>query len=195
MGRWVVFDYGEVISRRTAELPSLAALLQVGAEDFERAYWAERDRYDQGLPDADYWRAVAARVGRTVDDALVARLTTRDVEGWLNTDPATIALLDELRGQGVPLAMLSNASSTFGRAVERQPWAPWFEHLLFSGDLGIAKPDPRIWRILTDALGAAPEDCSFFDDREDNIAAARAAGIDAHLWESAAEAKRLIEEI
>lgn len=192
MDRWVVFDCGEVISRRTAELPSLAAMLQVDANEFERAYWAERERYDKGLADADYWRAVAAHLGRTADDVLVERLTALDVEGWLHTDPQAIALLDELHEQGVPLAMLSNASATFGRVVERKPWARRFEHLLFSGDLGIAKPDPRIWPILTDALGAAPGDCLFFDDREDNVAAARDAGIDAHVWESAAEAKRLV---
>ena len=190
MARWVVFDYGEVIGQRTRELPSLAALLAAGEADFERAYWAERDRYDSGVPDAEYWRAVAARLGRTVDDALVERLTALDVAGWLNADPAVLDLIDELYRRDVPLAVLSNASSTFGRAVEREPWARLFKHLLFSGDLGITKPDPRIYRVLTSTLGAEAEDCVFFDDRRDNVDAARLAGLTAHRWNGPEAARR-----
>ncbi|MFC7344672.1 HAD family hydrolase [Saccharopolyspora griseoalba] len=190
MVRWVVFDYGEVISLRTPELPSLAALLETGEADFERAYWAERDRYDSGASDVEYWRAVAARLGKTADDALVARLTALDVAGWLNTDPAALELVEELHRRDVPLAMLSNASSTFGRAVERKSWARRFKHLLFSGDLGVAKPDPRIYRVLTETLRAAPEECAFFDDRQDNVDAARRAGLVAHRWSGADAARR-----
>lgn len=195
MARWVVFDYGEVISLRTPELPALAALLEVDVADFERAYWSERDRYDRGVSDAEYWRAVVERVGRTADAAMIHRLTSLDVAGWLNTDPDSLSLIEELHRRDVPLALLSNASSTFGRAVEREPWARWFEHLLFSGDLGVAKPDPRIWRILTDALDAAPEECVFFDDRAENVEGARRAGLTAHRWSTPAEAKRLLAEL
>ncbi|WP_199740633.1 HAD family hydrolase [Saccharopolyspora rhizosphaerae] len=191
---WIVFDYGEVISRRTTALPELASLLDAEPARFEEAYWAERAEYDAGLPDADYWRAVAARLGRSVDDSLAQRLTSVDVDGWMSVEPGTLALLEDLHRRGVPLALLSNASTTFARAAERKPWARYFEHLLFSGDLRVIKPQPQIWRTLLDTLRAEPEECLFFDDREDNITGAREAGLNAELWHSPTHARTLLDQ-
>ncbi|MDI2032356.1 HAD family phosphatase [Saccharopolyspora sp. TS4A08] len=192
--RWIVFDYGEVISRRITALPQLAALLSSTPEAFEPAYWSERGAYDAGLSDADYWRAVAARLDREVDDSLIQRLTSVDVDGWMSTDPETLALLEDLHRRGAHLALLSNASTTFARAAESKPWARYFEHLLFSGDLRVIKPDAEIWRILLDTLGARPEECLFFDDREENIAGARRAGLHAERWTSAVRARDLLQD-
>lgn len=189
--RWIVFDYGEVISKPTAALPTLADLLGVTAEDLVTAYWAHRDAYDRGLPDPEYWRAVAADAGAAVavDDALAARLTEVDVAGWMHPEPSTLALLAELDEAGVPLALLSNAPSSFGRAAERQAWTRHFRHLVFSGDLGVAKPDERIWQALARRLGARPADCVFLDDRQVNIDGAVAAGMAGVLWRGSAPAR------
>lgn len=179
---WVVFDYGEVISRPTAALPRLAKMLGVSPVDLLPAYWAERDRYDRGCGDLPYWRAVGERLGVPVDDDLAGELARADIAGWLHADPGTLALLVELSTADVPLALLSNASSSFGRAAERQPWAGLFQHLVFSGDLGIAKPDPEIWRQLLARLGARPRECLFLDDKRVNVDGAREAGLHAEQW-------------
>ena len=194
MLRWIVFDYGEVISRRTHALPDMAALLDTDLPEFEEAYWAERRAYDAGLSDADYWRAVAARLDRELDDSLIHRLTSVDVDGWMSADPDSLALLEDLHRRDVPLALLSNASTTFARAGESKPWARFFDHLLFSGDLRVTKPTPEIWRILLDTIGAEPAECLFFDDRAENIAGAREAGLNAELWHSADHARDLLQE-
>ena len=192
--RWVVFDYGEVISKRTGALPDLARTLGAATEAFEPAYWAERDAYDRGLPDTEYWRAVGARVGRKVDDATASRLTELDTHGWLRLDSDTVTLIDHLSAAGVPLALLSNAPSSFGRLVEGQSWSARFEHLMFSGDLGVAKPDGKIWAALLDRLAASPSDCVFLDDRKINVDGAIAAGLRGLLWTDAPSARaRLVD--
>jgi putative hydrolase of the HAD superfamily len=53
--RWIVFDYGEVISKPIEELPVLAELVGAPVDVFTAAYWAERPAYDRGLSDVDYW--------------------------------------------------------------------------------------------------------------------------------------------
>lgn len=194
MLRWIVFDYGEVISRRIRALPEMAALLETDAAEFEKAYWADRHDYDAGASDAEYWQAVAGRLGREVDDSLIQRLTSVDVDGWMSTEPDSLALLEDLHRRDVPLALLSNASTTFARAGESKPWARFFQHLLFSGDLRVTKPDPEIWRILLDTIGAKPSECLFFDDRAENIEGAREAGLHAELWSSASRARTVIRE-
>lgn len=187
--RWVVFDYGEVISERTAALPDLAAaLLGPDAVDagtlaaFEQAYWVERNAYDRGKPDLAYWASVGSHLGVEVDEAKAGELTGIDVRGWLRRSPATVALIEELHEAGVPLALLSNAPSAFGRAVEGQPWSGRFRELVFSGDLGVAKPDAEIWKVLLDRLDAPAADCVFLDDRQDNVDAANLAGLAGLRW-------------
>jgi putative hydrolase of the HAD superfamily len=187
--RWIVFDYGEVICRKSEAMPVLAGLLGTTTDEFAAAYWGEREPYDLGGSDLDFWRAVGARVGTPVDEALSAELSEIDIAGWLHPDEGTLALIAELAGAGVPLALLSNAPSSFGRAAEREPWTRHFRHLVFSGDLGVTKPDPRIWLELTRRLGVTPADCVFLDDRQVNVDGALAAGVVALLWRDSAGAR------
>ncbi|QIZ35099.1 HAD family phosphatase [Saccharopolyspora sp. ASAGF58] len=189
MVRWVVFDYGEVISRRTTALPAIAALLDAAQPEFEEAYFAERVAYDWGRPDLEYWQAVAARLGKSVDAELSERLTRADVVGWSETVPESVQLLEDLHRQGVTMAVLSNAPSSFGRAAEQTNWARLFKHLIFSGDLRLAKPDAGIYRALLEALDAPAEECLFFDDRPENVDGASEAGLHAERWQGAEAAR------
>lgn len=185
--RWIVFDFGEVISQRNPALPALAERLGVSLERFEAAYW-DRDAYDRGGSDAEYWSSIGASLGMTFDDSAVRELTALDNAGWLD-DPVveTVALIDELAALDVPLALLSNAPVTFARLAEKEPWAQQFRHLVFSGDLGCAKPDAAIWQHVESVIGSS--DVIFFDDRATNVEGALAAGWDARLWTSAAAAR------
>ncbi|ONI73500.1 HAD family hydrolase [Actinosynnema sp. ALI-1.44] len=184
--RWIVFDYGEVISKRTTALPELAEALGADQVAFETAYWAHREAYDRGMSDVDYWSTVA---GKPLDETTSAQLAKIDGLGWMTCEESTLELIAEIRAAGHGLALLSNAPSAFGRLVELEAWTKSFAHLIFSGDLRIAKPDPEMWAELLKRLGARPQDCVFFDDRQVNIDGAAAAGIDARLWVSAAEAR------
>ncbi|WP_433266443.1 HAD family hydrolase [Actinosynnema sp. CS-041913] len=186
MSRWVVFDYGKVISE-TPALGALAARLGVSEDRFTPVYWASRNAYDHGLPDLEYWRSVADGLGVPMSEELADELTGLDAEGWLRPSPAAVELVVELAAADVPLALLSNAPSSFGRVVSAQPWTEHFRHLVFSGDLGVAKPEPAIWSALAAMLGT--RDCVFFDDRPDNVAGATAAGLTGILWQDAAHAR------
>lgn len=184
-GNWLVFDYGGVISQHTEALPELADRLGVSPAELEPAYWAGRDRYDRGCTDLEYWRSIGDQLGAAVDERTSAELTEIDISGWLHTDEDTVALLAELSGTGARLALLSNAPASFGRVASRQPWTEHFRHLVFSGDLRLAKPDPAIWTALLGELRANAASCLFVDDRQLNVDGARRAGMRARLWSSA----------
>ncbi|MBP2322070.1 putative hydrolase of the HAD superfamily [Kibdelosporangium banguiense] len=184
--RWIVFDYGEVISKRTNALPELAEVLGADPIAFESSYWAHREAYDRGLADLEYWSLVA---GQSLEPQVSAQLTKIDTTGWLSVEQSTMDLIADVKAAGPGLALLSNAPSAFGRMVEVEAWSKQFAHLMFSGDLGIAKPDAEIWAALLDRIGAQPADCVFFDDRQVNIDGATAAGLHGRLWRSAAQAR------
>ena len=56
--------------------------------------------------------------------------------------------------------------------------------------LGARKPDPSFYARLLERIGRRPQDCLFVDDREDNCEGARAAGMRAHRFTTAAELRR-----
>ncbi|TCO64891.1 HAD family hydrolase [Actinocrispum wychmicini] len=188
--RWIVFDCGEVISAPTQALPELAAVLGADPVSFEHAYWVHRLEYDRGWTELQYWQQVGTHCGAEVDPPTAAQLTKIDTAGWLVTDPATVDLLGDLHAAGARLALLSNAPSSFGRAAESQPWTRYFEHLLFSGDLGFVKPEAEIWAALLERLNARAADCVFYDDRRHNVDGAVAAGLTAKQWTTAADARQ-----
>ena len=101
------------------------------------------------------------------------------------TEASILRLLDELRMRGKRIGVVSNC---FAEDV-----ATWSESLLarrvhcavFSFDMGLAKPDPAIYREASRRLGVRPEDTVFIGDGADNeLAGATQAGLRAFktLW-------------
>lgn len=90
----------------------------------------------------------------------------------------TVALLAELRARGVPLYALSNFSAeTFPHARERFDFLGWFDDVVISGECGLLKPDPRIYRLLLERCGIDPASALFIDDVPANVAGAEAVGL------------------
>ncbi|GAB3287600.1 HAD family hydrolase [Parasphingorhabdus pacifica] len=192
--RWVVFDYGNVISRTTTALPKIAAALGAPVAEFEAVYSAERRAYDAGCTDLEFWRLVGGRLGVEIDEARAAEITAIDEAGWSELDPAALRLVDDLCGTHVRLALLSNAPSSFARSVEQRDWTRPFAQLVFSGDLRVVKPDEQIYRELLSRIAADPAECVFFDDRPENVTAAVRAGMHSHVWRGADEARTALRD-
>ena len=83
-----------------------------------------------------------------------------------------------LQRAGIRTGVLSNLSGAMEDGVHAQfPWLQEFTHTTFSHRLGIAKPDAEIYRHAVQGLGVPAGEILFVDDREENIEAARAAGM------------------
>ena len=187
---WLVFDLGDVVLKRTEAILDLARLLDAAPERLLTAYWTHRREYDRDSDASAFWCAVAQAAGaRPPSPELVAELVRLDDAGWSVTDENVLLLMDDAGRAGLRLAVLSNAPSSMGRLIEAQPWATALDPLVFSGDLGMLKPEERIYRHLLDRLGAAATEVAFLDDREENVAGAAALGIRAAHFTGAADAR------
>lgn len=99
----------------------------------------------------------------------------------------------------VKLGMLSNigpgAMDSFFTPSERERL---FDAVVLSGDVGMTKPHPAIFRLMAERLGVSPHDCVMIDDIEENCAGADAAGMKAIKYDSNAQVERelgaLLEE-
>jgi len=101
--------------------------------------------------------------------------------------PGTHSLVRRLHAAGVPLYALTNfGAEFFARFRPTQPIFELFADIVVSGEECLAKPDPRIYAIAERRFGRAPGELFFTDDNPANVAAARARGWHAHLFDSAA---------
>jgi 2-haloacid dehalogenase len=89
----------------------------------------------------------------------------------------TVDVLAELRSMDVRLVALSNWSAEmFPIARERFDFLTWFEGIVISGEVGVNKPDRRIFDHLVEQFDIEPERTVFIDDSPANIDAARRLG-------------------
>jgi putative hydrolase of the HAD superfamily len=95
--------------------------------------------------------------------------------------PETRAVLEQLSRE-YRLGVISNAYPSFVRAFERLDIRRYFQHVVLSADVGVEKPDERIYRHALDAMQSDASASAFVDDQAENVAAARTLGMRAfHL--------------
>lgn len=141
----------------------------------------------------EQWRAavtadLAASFGPERAAAVVAEWSALTGE----LDPEVAALLDGVRARGVPVVLVSNATTRLDADVALLGIDDHVDHIVSSARAGVAKPDPRIYRIAADAAGVAVERCLFVDDAAANVDAARELGMTALLFEGVAGLRELL---
>jgi HAD superfamily hydrolase (TIGR01509 family) len=81
------------------------------------------------------------------------------------------------------LLLLSNVDSYYWEVVRSMhPELGYFDTVLLSCELGLAKPEPAIFRRASQVAAVAPQQCLFIDDTGENVTAARALGFRAHQF-------------
>ena len=99
---------------------------------------------------------------------------------------STVEILDRLRMLGYPLLALSNWSAEkYALISKKYMFFDWFDDILLSGDLRVAKPDERIFQLLLERIGRPAGECTFIDDSIKNIEVARDLGFDVIHFTSA----------
>jgi putative hydrolase of the HAD superfamily len=141
----------------------------------------------------EQWRAavtaeLAASFGPERAAAVVAEWSA--LTGELDAEVA--GLLAGVRAHGVPVVLVSNATTRLEADVERLGIGDHVDHVVSSARVGVAKPHPRIYRLAAAAAGVPVERCLFVDDAVANVDAARALGMTALLFEGAAGLRELL---
>jgi putative hydrolase of the HAD superfamily len=179
----VLFDYGLVLSGPPdpAAWAEMQQILATPDPAFHDAYWRYRHDYDRGaLSGPAYWNQVAADLGRTLTAQQTTDLLSADIALWTQPNQPMIDWAAQLQAAGVRTGILSNIGDAMETGIlERLTWMHDFHHHTFSHRLNTAKPDPSIYAHAAEGLGVPPSQILFIDDREENIAAARAAGMQA----------------
>lgn len=105
----------------------------------------------------------------------------------------SVAIMEGLIAQGRDVTMLTNfAADTFTEARELFPFLEKPRGVTVSGEVGLIKPDERIYRLHAETFGLTPVATLFIDDSAKNVEGAKAAGWNAVLFTGA---DRLAEDL
>jgi HAD superfamily hydrolase (TIGR01509 family) len=192
----VLFDLDDVLVRydRRARLVELArrggthpaavqaALFDSGLEhESDLGLWTPQDYA------AELSRRLGARL--TLEDCIAARALA------MTADPAMLDLA-ACAAERAQVAIFTNNGPFLTAHLERicPPLFPLFAgRVVGAGDVGIAKPEPDSYLRCLALLEAAPAQTLFIDDRDENLGGARAAGLDALGFSSAATLRRAFD--
>lgn len=129
---------------------------------------------DGTMPAAEFERRLAERLRTRGGAAVVAEgLLTRMFAAFEPVEPM-YEVLRRAREAGVRTCLLSNS---WGNSYPRERFAELFDGVVISGEVGLRKPDPKIFTHALDLIGLRPDECAFVDDIEHNVRAAERLGI------------------
>lgn len=143
------------------------------------------------LPEEGVWQHIQSRFG--LSDEEMREL----VSDFWSGDVVDVPLLDFIRGlrPQFKTAILSNAYLTGRWAITTKfGLAGAVDLIVISAEEGIAKPDPRIYRLTAERLQVKPDQCVFVDDVQENVRGAESVGMQGVRFEHAGQAIRAIEK-
>ena len=185
--RHIVFDIGKVLIHYDPELPFMRLI-----PDAEK-----RARFLREVCTADWnieqdrgraWaEAEAHLIGLHPGEEEMIRAFRRH---WHEMVPHalddSVAIMQGLVDAGHDVTMLTNfAADTFVEARARYPFLEMPRGVTVSGEVGLIKPDERIYRLHAETFGLTPEATLFIDDSQPNVDGAVAAGWNAVLFTGA----------
>jgi putative hydrolase of the HAD superfamily len=177
--RGVIFDYGGVLWDMRWDL----------TQTLEREHGIRERAIAQTLYGSETWRKLEVGVG---DREAWLTEAHRDLEAVVGRElpplhrywrerqhliAPNIDLIRRLR-PAYKTGVLSNADNTLmARLRDSHRIADLFDDIVCSADVGMAKPDARVYALAAQRLGLPPGECVFVDDLEANVDAAKAAGM------------------
>jgi putative hydrolase of the HAD superfamily len=111
----------------------------------------------------------------------------------IKPDEPMIGAVRRVRASGIPTGLISN--SWGGTTYDLPLIEELFDAAVISGEVGLHKPEPEIFRMGAERIGVPPEECLFVDDLEENCVGAEAVGMTAILHRGAEKTLPAMEEL
>jgi epoxide hydrolase-like predicted phosphatase len=186
LGRWAELDgldfdaYYQAIVDWLAATPAEAELNPIHA--LERGQIA--------VP--DFERKLAAVLIRRDGTPVPAEGLIERMFAHFEHQPQMSALIRRAKSHGIKTALLSNS---WGNTYPRETWDGLFDDIVISGEVGLRKPEPEIFRLAAERVSLELAECVFVDDLELNVDGARALGMTAVLHTSYDQTRRELESL
>jgi len=121
------------------------------------------------IADEEFERRFAPLLGIGRHEGLIARLF-----GGLRPDEAMLGAVRAARAAGVRTGLITNS---WGMGIYDRAPLGIFDASVISGEVGLHKPQPEIYRLACERLGIEPAEAVFVDDLRENVEGAEAVGM------------------
>ncbi len=195
--RAVIWDLGGVIVRTMDYATRIELAQRVGMtrEELERAVFecelSHRASIGEITSD-ELWEGVCDELNLSREQKAAAE------RAFWGGDVVDHELLDFIRSLRLKYktALLSNAWSDL-RQLLTETWKihDAFDEIIISAEVGLIKPDPRVFELALKRLGIAPGEAVFIDDLQRNVEGARAVGLHAIRFRDPQQARRELTEL
>jgi putative hydrolase of the HAD superfamily len=126
----------------------------------------------------EFERRFAPLLGVREPEGMVQRLFA-----GVRADERMVDAVRRVKASGRPTGLISN--SWGGVSYDRVQVDELFDSIVISGEVGLHKPEPEIFRLGAERLGVEPAECVFVDDLRENCGGAEAVGMTAILHRGA----------
>jgi len=193
----VIFDLGGVIVRTEDQGPRMKLAADLGMTYEELSDFIFNNETARlvtigKLTTQEHWEAIRNALGMELDE--FSRVPESFWAGD-SVDYKLVAYLRSLRPRH-KTGLLSNAWDDL-RGVITDAWkfADAFDEMIISAEVGLAKPDPRIYKLAVERLQVAPSEAVFVDDFIENVEGAHAAGLRAIHFRGTDQALAELEQM
>ena len=177
----VIFDMDDVLCRYNvpARLKVLSEIAGRAPEDIHRDVWGSGFEHDADIgryPDADeYLAAFAAHLKFPISRAQWVDARRRSMTFF----DGMMEIVEHIKATHQVAILTNNVPLLRETLPDIAPRLPelFGEHIYFSCDFGIGKPDPALFLIVAELCDAKPAKCLFTDDKLENVEGARRAGM------------------
>lgn len=176
--RAVFFDFGGVIVRTEHQAPRqhLAERLGMEYEDLEKLIFASPSSISASLGeinDKEHWAEVIKRLRRPASETETIR------EEFFAGDVVDRELLDFMYSlhPRYHVGLISNAWPDLRDYITKQGFVDVFDDMVISGEVGVMKPEAKIYQIALEQAEVSPNEAVFVDDFIENIEGCEALGM------------------
>jgi epoxide hydrolase-like predicted phosphatase len=193
----VVFDWGDVLAtpgkHRYKIVEFLCETIHIEKADFERVNEEKRKAVSLGQSETAFWQTLAQEKGIELPHNW-AESYKEAFKASVGANDKLYALVGQLKRKGVRVGLLSNIDSRYTPVLRDLGFYEPFDPCLLSCDIGLEKPDPKIYQLLLDTLQMPANKIVFIDDKQENVEAANRLGMDGIVFESAEQVHSALKE-
>jgi len=194
--RAIYFDHGGVIARTEYQVPRqhLAERLNMEYEDIVRLVFdspSGRQATVGAITAAQHWETVMKRL--RLPEIQVQTVRDEFFGGDI-LDHEMIDTLRELRSSYF-VGLISNGWDDLREYIVANKFDDAFEHMVISAEVGVAKPDAKIFQIALEQAGVSPEEAVFVDDFIENIHGCQKLGMHGIHFQSPEQAMDELKQI
>lgn len=181
----VIFDFGSVLigGDWRAAYRIIAKKLKISPKKLLEIVIPLLEKWNKGkIDEEEFWQGLEKRIGEKLPSEFKKDLWYRTYKENRSDIEESWKILAELKKRKFRLALLSNtipphvkANKKIGRLNRLKKIG--FETFVWSCEVGVHKPEPKIYKIILKRLNLPAKECAFVDDKLDNIRAAQKLGI------------------